>query len=273
MFLTYTFIFILGAVMGSFLSAFTYRVTRNVSVLKGRSYCPNCKKKISWYDNVPIISYILLKGRCRNCKKRISIRYPLLELSTGLLFVGMFLKALECSLLPRCLSCDFGLVCSWTNFNFIFGYVLVLILMLILVSVFIIDIEEMIIPDIIIFRGFFVFYILYAILFSEDLFNFLLSGFLAGFFILMLHLVTKGRGMGLGDVKFAILGGFILGYKMTMLWLFIAFIIGAFVGLMLIFLKKAKFGKQIPFGPFLVISFIIVIFFGPELYEFLNLPF
>lgn len=269
--ITYLFIFVLGAVFGSFLSAFTYRVVRGKSVLKGRSYCPKCKKKISWYDNIPLLSYILLKGRCRNCGKIISLLYPLLELSSGFLFLGVFLKAINCTRL--CGLCGNDLICSWVNTNFILGYAVSLILVLVLISIFITDIEEMIIPDSIVFFGLFIFYIFYAAYFPSDLFRFLLSGFSAGSFLLFLHLLTLGKGMGLGDVKFAVFGGFILGPKLTITWLFLSFILGALIGLLLLAMKKAKFGKQIPFGPYLVISFIIVMFFGSGIYKFLNLPF
>lgn len=273
MFVTYIFIFILGTVLGSFLSALTYRIVRGKSFTKGRSYCPKCKNKISWYDNIPLLSYVLLKGKCRNCHKKISTRYPLLELSTGLLFVGAFLKALRCDQLSNCMSCHGGLVCPWIDVNFILGYIFILFLILVLVSIFITDIEEMIIPDSIVFTGFMIFYIFYAIAFSEDLFKFLFSGFFAGLFLLILHLITKGRGMGLGDVKFSVMGGFILGPQLTIAWLFLSFVLGALVGLLLLALKKAKFGKQIPFGPYLVLSFVIVIFFGHDLYHFFNLPY
>lgn len=262
----------LGTVCGSFLSVFTYRLVKGKNFVKGRSYCPKCKKKISWYDNIPLLSYVLLKGKCRNCKKKISIRYPLLELSTGFLFLGTFLKALNC-INTYCVNCSKELVCLWTGVDFMLGYILLIVLLLVLVSIFLIDVEEMIIPDSIIFSGFLIFYIFYALFFSEDLFTFLLSGLVSGLFLLSLHLITLGRGMGLGDVKFAILGGFVLGSKLTVVWLFLSFVVGAVVGLLLIGAKKAKFGRHVPFGPFLAISFIITIFFGSELYGILNIPF
>ncbi|MBN1168794.1 prepilin peptidase [Candidatus Woesebacteria bacterium] len=272
MFLTYILIFIFGAVFGSFISAYTYRLTNGDTVLKGRSYCPKCKKGISWYDNIPVLSYVLLKGKCRKCKSKISIRYPLLEISTGTIFAAVYSKYMSVVNIYGS-NCGADLFCRWVQNGGIAGLLLIFILVLILISVFVIDVEEMIIPDTLIFKGFLIFYFFYSIYFSDGLFKFLLSGFCAALFILMLHLVTNGKGMGLGDVKFSLFGGFILGFRLTAVWLFLSFILGAMVGLILISFKKAKFGKKIPFGPYLATAFVLVILFGPRLYNMMNLPF
>ncbi|MDP3994359.1 MAG: A24 family peptidase, partial [bacterium] len=95
------------------------------------------------------------------------------------------------------------------------------------------------------------------------------SGFISAFFLLLLHLITKGKGMGLGDVKFAILGGLVLGWPYFVVWLFLSFIIGAVAGIVLILAKKASFGKKIPFGPYLVISFWLTMIYGNWLLAFL----
>src|SRR4030065_684303 len=88
--LTGILVLVCGLIIGSFISAYTYRTPRNLSVIKGRSICPKCKTEISWYDNVPIVSYFFLKGHCRNCSKKISIRYPLIEFSTATVFIISF---------------------------------------------------------------------------------------------------------------------------------------------------------------------------------------
>jgi prepilin signal peptidase PulO-like enzyme (type II secretory pathway) len=274
MILTYVFIYILGSVIGSFLSSYTYRIVTKKSVLKGRSFCPECKKKIAWYDNVPILSYLSLKGRCRNCGKKISLRYPLLELSTGLLFLGAFVSLQSCfgSAMTGGMVND-GVVCSWGTASPIIGLLSLLVLLSSLGAIFIIDIEHMIIPDSLIFPLLLIVYLFFAIYFSQETFLFLLTGLVAALFLLFLHLITFGKGMGLGDVKFAIIGGFILGPQLTLVWLFLSFVLGAVVGVFFLLLGRTKFGKQIPFGPFLVISFILVIFKGPLIYNLLDLPF
>ncbi|MCK4588633.1 prepilin peptidase [Candidatus Woesebacteria bacterium] len=238
---------IFGLVVGSFLGAYTFRYPRGISVLKGRSVCPKCKKNLAWYDNIPILSFLFLKGQCRNCSKSISLRYPLIELATALGFVGIW----SLSLGP------------------VFSVFLILVFSL-LVAVFVIDLEQKIVPDELVFTGFglTVFYLLLAS--PSILFTNLTAGFGAALFLLLVHLATRGRGMGLGDVKLAVFIGTLLGWPMTLVWLFTAFLTGAVVGTILVLAKKVSFGKQIAFGPFLVMSLIIVFIWGER---FINLFF
>ncbi len=238
---------IFGLVVGSFLGAYTFRYPRGISVLRGRSVCPKCKKNLVWYDNIPVLSFILLKGRCRECGKKISLRYPLIELATALGFVGIWFLFLE----P------------------VFLIFLILIFSL-LMAVFVIDLEQKIVPDELVFTGFglTVFYLL--LVSPSILFTNLAAGFGAALFLLLVHLVTRGRGMGLGDVKFAVFAGTFLGWPMVPIWLFTAFLTGAIVGTILVLAKKVSFGKQIAFGPFLVMSLIIVFIWGEK---FINLFF
>jgi leader peptidase (prepilin peptidase)/N-methyltransferase len=238
---------IFGLVVGSFLGAYTFRYSRGISVLKGRSFCPKCKKNLAWYDNIPILSFLLLKGRCRECGKKISLRYPLIELATALGFVGVWFLSLK----P------------------VFLIFLILIFSL-LVAIFVIDLEQKIVPDELVFAGFglTVFYLL--LISPSTLFTSLAAGFGAALFLLLIHLATRGRGMGLGDVKFAVFAGTLLGWPMMPVWLFTAFLTGAFVGTILVLAKKVSFGKQIAFGPFLVMSLIIVFIWGEK---FINLFF
>lgn len=238
---------IFGLVVGSFLEAYTFRYPRGISVLKGRSFCPKCKKNLAWYDNIPVFSFLLLKGRCRNCSKSISLRCPLIEIATALGFVGIWFLSLE----P------------------VFLIFLILIFSL-LVAIFVIDLEQKIVPDELVFAGFglTVFYLL--LISPSTLFTSLAAGFGAALFLLLIHLATRGRGMGLGDVKFAVFAGTLLGWPMMPVWLFTAFLTGAVVGTILVLAKKVSFGKQIAFGPFLVISLIIVFIWGEK---FINLFF
>jgi len=238
---------IFGLVVGSFLGAYTFRYPRGISVLKGRSICPKCKKNLAWHDNIPVLSFLLLKGRCRNCSKSISLRYLLIEIATALGFVGIWFLSLE----P------------------VFLIFLILIFSL-LVVIFVIDLEQKIVPDEVVFAGFglTVFYLL--LISPSTLFTSLAAGFGAALFLLLVHLATRGRGMGLGDVKFAVFAGTFLGWPIVPIWLFTAFLTGAVVGTILVLAKKASFGKQIAFGPFLVISLIIVFIWGEK---FINLFF
>jgi prepilin signal peptidase PulO-like enzyme (type II secretory pathway) len=224
-------VFALGLIFGSFANVLIWRLPQGKN-LGGRSICPRCKKKILWFDNLPLLSFFLLQGRCRECKEKISLRYPMVELLTGLVFVLLYLK--------------FGL-----SYKFIFfGLTSIL-----LISIFVIDLTNQIIPDELVFFG-----IILSVLFNLSFVN-LFSGFLAALFLLIIHFVTSGRGMGLGDVKFAVFGGMVVGLNHVFYWLVLAFLTGAIVGCILILGRKAKLKSKIAFGPFLVLALFLVIFF------------
>lgn len=237
----------LGLIFGSFLSVVTYRIPKNISFVKGRSYCPKCKEKISWYDNIPLISFLLLKGKCRECKEKISIRYPLVELLTSISF---FLVSLN----------------FYPDISKIIFYLLIF---LITWAIVIIDFEKGIIPDELTFLGVLISFLYVLLFISNKTFEHLFSGFAFSIFMLLVHLFTKGKGMGLGDVKFVLFPGIFLSFPMGIIWLFLSFITGSIVGVILIFTGKAKFGKPIAFGPFLGVSFMIVLIWGDKLINIL----
>ncbi len=235
------YIVLLGLAVGSFISAYTFRKPKGLSVIFGRSFCPHCKAKIAWYDNVPLLSYVLLGAKCRSCGKKISLRYPLIEAATGAIFLYLSLR-----------------------FNLpILFYLLPIVG--ILIAIFVIDLEHKIIPDELVFLG--IAWILgYYLLFTPGvIFSKFLIGFGTSLFFLLIHLLTRGRGMGLGDVKFVILGGFLLGWPLAAVWLFLSFASGAIIGVILILLKKARFGREIPFGPYLTAALLATILFGEKL--------
>lgn len=230
---------VLGLVFGSFIAAFSYRYPRGITIAKGRSFCPNCKHKIEWYDNIPLISFIFLGGKCRHCKTKISIRYPLIELATalGFWYIGFF----------------------GADYLRIF---FLLIVYLILILIFVVDLEHKIIPDDFIFFGLFITVLKLILVDSRNIYGLLFAGFAAASILLAINLVTKGKGMGLGDVKFAILGGAIIGPNYILIWLFLAFLTGAIIGIILILSRKARLKSEIAFGPFLVFALIVTYLFG-----------
>ena len=176
------FIFVIGMVLGSFIGAYTYRWPRNISIRKGRSFCPKCKSKISWYDNIPLLSFILLSGKCRKCKKKISVRYPLIELSTALLFVIMYYF-------------------KGTTLHGLWTPPYLLSLTAALIAIFVIDFEYNLIPDETVLFVFSISFFVLLLSSNPAFYTILFSAFLASVFFLLLHLITKGQGMGLGDVK------------------------------------------------------------------------
>lgn len=229
-----------GLVLGSFVGVVTYRIPRNLGFVKGRSFCDLCKKNLSWYDNIPIISFLYYHGRSRCCNKKISIRYPLIELFSALGAVALFY-----------------LFAFWQ-------FTILYFLFTILLSIFIIDLEHQIIPDELswLLMLYAICYMLYAPYgLQHTAYSQLFSGFLFSLILLILYLSTSGRGMGLGDVKLAIPLGMILGLEKGIYWLMTSFIIGGIVASILLLFKKANLKTKIAFGPFLIIAFWIVLIY------------
>lgn len=239
--------FVFGAIFGSFFSVVSYRLIRNMTWVSGRSVCPKCKKQINWYDNFPIISYILLGGKCRNCNKPISIRYPLIELFSGLGFAYMA---------SRLISEPLTLLYSLIVFS-------------ILAIIFIIDFEHKIIPDSLVFVGIAT-SVIFNLLTNLPLFPAIFAGLVCSFVLLLIHILTKGRGMGLGDVKFAVWGGMLVGLDLSLIWLFLAFLTGGIAGIILILGKKAGLKDEIAFGPFLILAIGLTFILGDKFLMFLG---
>lgn len=253
---------IFGLLVGSFLSAYTYRLPLGKSVRSGRSRCPSCKGIINWYDNIPLLSFLLLKGKCRRCGKKISIRYPVIELTSAMGFVGIYYLLTVCGNASPLFS---NLVCSWQTKLGILSLPFMLLIFSIVLMIFIIDLEKKIIPDELSLFGLVLVFLSLLLFDPSSLYIHLLTGFGAGVFLLLLHILTRGKGMGLGDVKLALFLGSLLGWPWTAVWLFGAFLTGAIVGSILILIKKISFGRQIAFGPFLILSLVITLIWGETL--------
>jgi len=247
--LFYIYFFLLGLCIGSFLNVLIDRLANNQSIM-GRSHCDHCKHQLKAVDLIPLISFFILGRKCRYCKKKLMWQYPLVELVTGIMFL----------LTAKMLFVETGHAPS-LQLIFYLGIISCLIV------IFVTDLKYQIIPDEVQI-AFFVFVLGLKIInvvetrHASSLLISLFGGFLVMFPILLLHLVTRGRGMGFGDVKFAYLIGFLLGVKSGLLSLYIGFVIGAIIGLFLIFLGKKKIKSKIAFGPFLVLGVITMLFFG-----------
>ncbi len=257
MILFYLFLSILGLVIGSFLSMLTYRLPRRLSIF-GRSFCDKCKKSIPWYENVPVVYYLLSGGRCGACGGRIHWRYPAIELVTVVSFVATGYLWLHL---------------KGVNLNFgVFSLPLFILLTTCYIALIVTDLEFKILPDeILLILALFLFLYLFLSP-SPMLFQHVLVGFSSFIFFLFLYLVTRGRGMGFGDVKLVfILGGF-LGWPGTLVAFFLAFVAGAILGVMLLLMGRAKLGRPIPFGPYLLVGAWIAMFWGQTIVQwYLNL--
>ena len=240
------FLFLFGLVVGSFLNSVIYRLDTGESIIKSRSHCPYCKKTLSWLELIPLMSFIFQRGKCRHCKKPISWQYPLVELATGILF------ALYCwYFYPNILLSIFYFLIS--------GFLIV---------IFVYDLKHYIIPDQIIYPAIIVAGIWYLVsgIFIRDtsyeILDTFLSAILASAFFLAIILISRGKWMGIGDAKLAFLMGLILGWPKILAALFLAFLIGAAISVILLALKKKTLKSEIPFGPFLSLATVIAIFWG-----------
>jgi len=253
-------LFALGAAIGSFLNVIIYRSVHNMSWMVGRSKCESCSKHIHWYDNIPLLSYAILSGKCRFCKTPLSLSHPVIEFMTGSLFVWWFWMG---SLFFRLTLHPFSVIqpIFW------------LLVGLSLLIIFFADIRYMIIPDeVVVFLT--VITLLYRILLTffglmqpiDFVWAILGSVLVSGFFY-SLWRVTKERGMGFGDVKFAIPFGLLLGWPNVFVGTFIAFVFGAVVGLGLMAAKKKTLGQAVPFGPFLVMATVATLVFGTSIWQ------
>ena len=243
-------IFVLGLVIGSFLNAFIYRMEKEKSVVKGRSFCPHCKHTLSWYDLIPLVSFLLLKGACRYCSKKISFQYPAVELATGLLFLAvLFFQGA-------------GIV------GLLFG----LFIAAVFVVIFVYDLKHYLIPDIVVYAGIAasLLYLGALSVFTEGipLIGGVVAAVIASGFFLSLFLVSRGKWMGFGDVKLGFLMGLVVGFPNILVALLIAFIVGAITGVILIYLKRKTMKAEVPFGPFLILGTFIAWFWGTELVNF-----
>ncbi len=235
--------------LGSFVNVCIYRLPINKQIIVGRSFCPKCKKKINWFDNIPLISFIFLFAKCRKCKKEISIKYFFVELISGIIFLYLFL-----------------------NYDNFLEVIFLQTIFLILLIIFFIDLKYFIIPDslnyTLIFLGFIKNYLsnFSSNFFTYDIYQSIIGG-LFGFLLIWLIIfiykkLKKIEAMGLGDAKFLAAVGVFFGWQSIWSILFVASVVGIIVILPSLLKNKRNLKSTIPFGPYLVISSIIYYNFG-----------
>jgi prepilin signal peptidase PulO-like enzyme (type II secretory pathway) len=253
--------FIFGLIFGSFINVVTYRLKNGRNVIFGRSFCPECKTQLRWYDLIPLLSFIWLRRYCRYCHKKISWQYPIVELISGLLWVLIFYK--------------FGISLINIYYLFIFSLFLVIVVY---------DFKWRIIPDKIVYPAVII-VVIYNLfnafklgnfkIFTEPLFI-ALGAFL---FFFLLFYFSKGKAMGLGDAKLAFLIGLFLNPLLAAVAFTLSFIIGAVFGIMLIGISKIPhplvykgwgIKSQIAFGPFLILGATIAFSFSNFIINLLN---
>lgn len=240
---TYLFIFILGAVTGSFLNVCIYRLPEHQSILSPASHCPRCGTPIKFYDNIPVLSFLLLRGRCRSCKSPISIQYIAVEILNG---AGYLLIAWR-----------FGLTAESLLYAVLFSA-------LIVVSV--IDLRYKIIPDVITIPGIIAGLIASALILPPGIKGSIAGTLLGGILFFIIAIASRG-GMGGGDIKLIAMIGAFLGWAHVIITIILSSFIGSLVGvlLMILFAKDRKY--PVPFGPFLSVGGMISLFLGREIIE------
>ena len=249
------FAFALGAIVGSFLNVVIHRYPREESIVFPGSHCPHCNAPIAWYDNIPIVSYAFLLARCRNCRAPISSRYPLVELANGLFYLAIFLHTGET-----------------------IGFLLLAPIVSMTIALIYIDADIQILPDVIDLPGIAIGLAIGALMLGASYNNLTLSstivdsllGALFGGSVLLAiiglyWLVRRVEGMGQGDVKMLAMIGATLGWRAIPGVLLLASITGAVVGVPIAMRSGRGMQLPLPFGVFLGIAFLAVLFFGPTL--------
>jgi len=246
-------VFFIGICLGSFANVCIYRLPKNKQIITGRSFCPKCKKTIKWFDNIPLISFLLLNGKCRKCHKPISLKYFIIELITGIGFLLIYL-----------------------NFNNYLTIIFLSVLFLLYLIIFFIDLKHFIIPDGLNFG------IMALAIFKNFLLNFNTSfihdinqsiiggilGYLSIWIIIYLYRVIKKiEAMGLGDAKLMTGIGLLFGWQSIPFVLFISAALGLIFVIPFLINKKKNLRSKIPFGPFIITACFIYFLYGDFLYS------
>jgi leader peptidase (prepilin peptidase)/N-methyltransferase len=246
----YIFLTAVGAVVGSFLNVLIFRIPEGQSIVLPSSHCPKCGHAVRVYDNIPIISYLILRGKCRDCHEKISVQYPIVEAITAFMSLLLFLK--------------FGLSFKYLS-SFIFTCALI--------TITFIDLRHQIIPDVISLPGIPVFFFLAVFFMDVTIWDALLGILIGGgclFAIAFLYeVITKREGMGGGDIKLLAMLGAFLGWKSLFFILFVSSLLGAVVGVSAMIIKGQDMKYAVPFGPFLSIAAVLYLFVGADVTKLL----
>ncbi|MDD5689977.1 MAG: prepilin peptidase [Caldisericia bacterium] len=236
------FIFVLGLIVGSFLNCVILRTYKGESFIVGRSYCPKCKHDLKPWDLIPVLSYLILRGKCRYCGNKISFQYPLVELSTAIIFSFVYLQV--------------GLTSEM---------IYLLAIMAIFIVIFVYDLKYYIIPDKFVFSGI-ILSAIWVFLTGDILITFA-SAIGASLFFFLIWFFSKGLAMGFGDVKLAFLIGLLLGWPNVIVGLFLGFFFGAIIGTISLLINQKNLKSEIPFAPFLLSGAFVALFWGDKIVQ------
>jgi len=251
--IAYIVCFTFGAIVGSFLNVVILRLPdKTQSIVLPGSHCPKCNEPLHWYDNIPLLSYIVLRGKCRKCNTSISVQYPVVELCMAVLSIALLQR--------------FGL-----SFEFAYYFLFVGALL----AITFIDIQHQIIPDIIslpgIIIGFAGSFFCSLLSWQQSGLGLLIGGGLLYAIALGYYLLTKRDGMGGGDIKLLAMIGAFLGWQSLLFVVFASSLTGSIIGVSSIFLQGKNSRSRIPFGPFLALSAMVFLFFQETIFNLWNL--
>lgn len=264
--LIFVFVFILGTIIGSFLNVVIYRFNTGRTMVSGRSICMTCNKNLRWYELIPVFSFFIQSGKCRRCKSKISSQYPVVEFITGMIFTLIVFK------FSPILYISYNIYLLYTIlFVFIFSLLMV-------ISVY--DIRHKVVPDKLVYTFIAVSFL--SVFISPYLFGpiliipklqALISGPIVAIPFLLVWIFSKGRLIGLGDVKLMLGIGWMLGLSQGIFSIILSFWIGTIVSLLIMFFsnKKLNMKTEIPFAPFLIISTFITFLFNWDMFSLVNL--
>ena len=236
-------VFVLGLIIGSFLNVVISRVPEGRSIWRPPSACPGCATPVAWHDNIPLVSFVMLRGRCRACRMAISWQYPIVEAATAMLFV---LAYLTLGPTPH--------------------FIVAVVLLAMLVAVTAIDLSRQIIPDVITLPGIIV-GVAANLLTGRVTWLESLLGIIGGGGIFLVIILASRGGMGGGDMKLGAMLGAFLGWKIALLALFLAVLTGGIVALGLLLFGRRGRKDAIPFGPFLALGGAVTCLWGPTLLD------
>lgn len=252
------FIFAFGLIVGSFLNVLIFRLNTGESVVRGRSRCFSCGRMLGVVDLIPVVSFLVQRGRCRSCGSKISAQYLLVELATGLVFLLVAYRLWDFN----------AALVSASPYLFLQGVFLIMIFSL-LIAIGAYDLRHMIIPNQFVYPfivlSFFYSAISYKLLATSTLYPDILSGLAAFGFFAGLWFVSKGRWMGFGDAKLALGIGFLLGPLLTPLAIVLAFWLGVLISVPIVLKQGGGLKTQVPFGPFLVLATVMSWYAGADI--------
>ncbi len=236
-----------GLVIGSFLNVLIDRIPKGENIVWKPSHCDFCKKPLRWFELFPVVSFLMLGGRCLRCKKQLSWQYPFVESITALGFVYLFYSSI-----PLVYMGAFAII--YATWIVLFG----------------IDMKHQILPDEFLVIGLIIILLLGIPLSPDARLVHVISAACAGGFFFLIWLLSKGRGLGFGDVKLACVLGLLLGHPGTIIALYVAFLTGAIAGVILMIGHKAKMKSRIAFGPFLILGALSAYLWGEYIWAIWN---